>query len=159
ARSVVVCALIIVAFLGVALTLSSSIARPLRAIAEETRRIRHLELDDRPLPDTVFEEIAEINEVFASLKTGLRAFQKYVPFKLVRMLLAEGIEPQLGGRAEELTIFFSDIRGFAAYAEGTDPTVLAQVLGGYLQTMAETLADHGGTVDKFIGDAVMAFWN
>jgi adenylate cyclase len=158
ARSAAVSVLVIGLFVGLGLLLSESIARPLRVIAEETHHLRRLEFDDRPLPDSVFEEIAEINDVFANLKTGLRGFQKYVPVKLVRMLLAEGTEPRLGGRVEELTLFFSDIRGFAAFAEANEAT-LAAVLGRYLQTMAETVADHGGTVDKFIGDAVMAFWN
>jgi adenylate cyclase len=159
ARAVAVSALVIILFVFLGLALSESIARPLRVIADETRRIRRLELDDRTLPDSVFEEVAEINDVFHSLKTGLRAFQKYVPVKLVRILLAEGTEPVLGGRVEELTVFFSDVRSFASYAEANEPATVAGVLGGYLQTMAETVAAHGGTVDKFIGDAVMAFWN
>jgi adenylate cyclase len=159
ARSAGLSALIIAVFVMAGLAFAGSIAGPLRRIAEETRRIHGLEFDERPLPDTVYEEIAEINQVFAHLKTGLRAFEKYVPVKLVRMLLAEGTEPRLGGRVEELTLFFSDIRGFSAHAEGTDPMVLAAELGRYLQTMAETVDAHGGTVDKFIGDAVMAFWN
>lgn len=159
ARSVAFSAFVIVLFVGLALLLSEAIARPLRVIAEETQRIRDLELDDRSLPDSVFEEIAEINDVFAKLKTGLRGFQKYVPVKLVRMLLEGGAEPQLGGRVEELTIFFSDVRSFAAFAESREPPALAAALGRYLQTVAETVAAHGGTVDKFIGDAVMAFWN
>jgi adenylate cyclase len=159
ARSIAVGVVVMILFIALGLVLSESIARPLGVIADETRRIRRLELDDRRLPDSIFEEVAEIIDVFDSLKTGLRSFQKYVPIKLVRSLLAEGTEPVLGGRVEELTVFFSDIRGFAAYAEAHDPTVLADVLGRYLQTMAETVAAHGGTVDKFIGDAVMAFWN
>jgi adenylate cyclase len=159
AQSLAVSTMVIAAFVVLGLALSGAITRPLHAIAEETERIRQLELDDRKLPPTVFEELAEINQVFQGLKTGLRAFQKYVPVKLVRILLAEGTEPILGGRVEELTIFFSDIRGFSTLAEAHEPTALADILGRYLQSTAETVAAHGGTVDKFIGDGVMAFWN
>jgi adenylate cyclase len=159
ARSVAFSIVVIALFVGLALLVAGSIARPLRVIAKETQRIRQLEFDDRPLPDSRFQEIAEINDVFAKLKTGLRGFEKYVPVKLVRMLLEGGAEPQLGGRVEELTLFFSDIRHFASFAEASEPTALAGALGRYLQTVAETVAAHGGTVDKFIGDAVMAFWN
>jgi adenylate cyclase len=159
ARGAVVSTLIIGLFLGLAMLLANMISKPLLAIATETDRIRRLEFEDRVMPDTVFEEIADINAVYANLKTGLRGFQKYVPFRLVRSLLAEGTEPRLGGNMEELTLFFSDIRGFTSLAEGVDPGELATVLGDYLKMMAEIVADEGGTVDKFIGDAVMAFWN
>jgi adenylate cyclase len=159
ARSAIFSAVVILLFVGVGLLLSGSLARPLRAIASETRRIRDLELDHRPLPDSIFEEVAAINDVYATLKTGLRGFQKYAPVKLVRMLLAEGTEPVLGGRVEELTIFFSDVRSFTSFAESTDPTTLGDTLGRYLHLVAETVAAHGGTVDKFMGDGVMAFWN
>jgi adenylate cyclase len=158
-RSAIFSALVILVFVGAGLVLSGSLAKPLRAIAVETGRIRDLELDHRPLPDSIFEEVAEINDVYATLKAGLRGFQKYVPVKLVRMLLAEGTEPVLGGRVEELTIFFSDVRSFTSFAEATDPAELADALGSYLHMVAETIADHGGTVDKFMGDGVMAFWN
>jgi adenylate cyclase len=159
ARSAIFSALVILLFVGVGLLLSGSLARPLHAIAVETRRIQGLEFDSRPLPDSIFEEVAEINDVYATLKAGLRGFQKYVPVKLVRMLLAEGAEPVLGGRVGELTIFFSDVRSFTTFAEGTDPTSLGDVLGSYLHLVAEAVAAFGGTVDKFMGDGVMAFWN
>ena len=159
ARGVLASIAIIGLFLGLALLMANLISKPLLAIATETDRLRRLEFEDRTMPDTVFEEIADINAVYANLKTGLRGFQKYVPFRLVRSLLAEGTEPQLGGRTEELTLFFSDIRGFTSLAETIAPDELATVLGDYLKTMAEIVADERGTVDKFIGDAVMAFWN
>ena len=79
--------------------------------------------------------------------------------KLVRLLLESDQDPQLGGRAEELTILFSDIRGFSTFAETSSPQAVADRLGSYLGLMADTIDRRHGTVDKFIGDAVMAFWN
>lgn len=158
-RGAVVSVLVIAFFVVLTIALASSIAKPLGILAEETRRIQTLDLADRPLPDSIFEEVAELNDVLSGLKTGLRAFGKYVPVNLVRILLAEGVEPTLGGRVEELTILFTDVREFTAFAEEHDPAELARVLGAYLKMMTETVGEHGGTVDKFIGDAVMAFWN
>jgi adenylate cyclase len=79
--------------------------------------------------------------------------------RLVRMLLEEQAEPRLGGRMETMTIFFSDIRGFTALSESMRPQELADQLGEYLQSMSEVISEHGGTVDKFVGDGIMAFWN
>lgn len=159
ARNAAVSLAIIAGFLTLAFLLGNSVSSSLRAIAEETGRLRALDLDERPMPDTIFEEIADITTVYGNLKAGLRGFQKYVPWRLVRGLLSEGVEPQLGGRAETLTILFSDLEGFTTFAEAQPPDALGRVLGDYLAVVAGIIAEEGGTVDKFIGDAVMAFWN
>jgi adenylate cyclase len=68
-------------------------------------------------------------------------------------------EARLEAEPKELTLFFSDIRAFSTTVESLPSQALAEWLGDYLEVMAETVSEHGGTVDKFIGDAVMAFWN
>lgn len=142
-----------------AVLLGRRISRSLHAIVDETSRLRGLEFDERALPDSPFEEISEVLGAYGRMKVGLRAFQKYVPIKLVRLLLESDQDPQLGGRVEDLTILFSDIRGFSTFAESSSPKDIADRLGSYLGLMAETIDRRHGTVDKFIGDAVMAFWN
>jgi adenylate cyclase len=139
--------------------LSRAVTHSLHGITEETNLIRRLSFEERDLGNSRFEEIVEITNAYRSLKRGLRALEKYVPIKLVRTLLVNDEEPVLGGRVEELTIFFSDIRGFSTFSEELAPEKLADMLGQYLQTMTNVVSDSGGTVDKFIGDAVMAFWN
>jgi adenylate cyclase len=151
-------AVVAVAFL-VALAIGRAIARPLHALAEETHLIRRLDFQTSPARPSAFEEISEIQQAYANMKVGLRAFEKYVPVKLVRLLLESGHEARLGGRVEELTILFSDIRGFSTFAERMEPEELARRLGAYLGLMADTIGASGGTVDKYVGDAVMAFWN
>jgi adenylate cyclase len=146
-------------FLTGAALLAKSISGPLHAIAVETEHLRRFDFSERPLPDTVFEEIADVNGVFGSLKSGLRGFGKYVPLKLVQELLADGTEPVLGGRSEELSILFSDIHGFTGFSEEIGVADTAQVLGDYLAGIAGIVADESGTVDKYIGDGMMAFWN
>ena len=88
---------------------------------------------------------------------GLAAFRKYIPADLVRMLLREGVEPRPGGSVRTLTVMFADIAGFTGLSERLGDRIIP-LLSGYLDIMSREVNTHGGTIDKFIGDAVMAFW-
>jgi adenylate cyclase len=63
------------------------------------------------------------------------------------------------GQSRDMTVLFSDIRGFTNFSEKLPPTELAEVLNAYLSTMTRIVQQHQGTIDKYIGDAIMAFWN
>src|SRR5262249_17356976 len=92
-------------------------------------------------------------------KTALRAMGKYVPVELVRQLFAHNEEPAPGGALRDVTLLFTDIEGFTSITETLAPQRLAEALGHYLEAMTRAVHGEGGTVDKFIGDAVMALWN
>jgi adenylate cyclase len=89
----------------------------------------------------------------------MRSMGKYVPMDLVRRLYHRGEEPRLGGEATELSALFTDIKGFTEFAEIEEAGVVAARLGQYLQVMVSVIQARKGTIDKFIGDSVMAFWN
>ena len=92
-------------------------------------------------------------------KAHLRAvFSQYVSKTVVDKVLADPARAKLGGERKELTVLFSDIRGFSAFAEGMGPEALASFLGEYLTPMTDLVLESGGTLDKYIGDAVMAIW-
>jgi adenylate cyclase len=93
------------------------------------------------------------------MKSGLRSFSKYVPDDLVRRLLASGKEAMLGGEVRELTVFFSDIEGFTLHSEQVSPSVLVHQLGDYFEILSRRLRQHSGTIDKFIGDGLLVFFN
>ena len=86
------------------------------------------------------------------------AFQQYVPPGLIRQLLERPELLRLGGEEKPLTVMFTDIRGFTALAEGLSPTALVERLNEYFSEMTEVLFQNWGTLDKYIGDSIMAFW-
>ena len=91
------------------------------------------------------------------MATGLAAFRKYIPADLVRSLIGRGIAPEPGGTVRGMTVMFADIAGFTGLSERLGESIIP-LLSRYLDIMAREVASHGGTIDKFIGDAVMAFW-
>jgi len=86
------------------------------------------------------------------------AFSQYVAKEVVDELIADPSKVKLGGERRELTILFSDIRGFTSLSEKMQPEELVHYLNDYLSAMTEVVLTHRGVVDKFIGDAVMALW-
>lgn len=85
-------------------------------------------------------------------------FSSYVNPDLVDILIQNPDMMQLGGQEKEVTILFSDIRGFTTLSEGMTPKELIDFLNIYLTRMTDILMEHKGTLDKYIGDAVMGFW-
>jgi adenylate cyclase len=83
-------------------------------------------------------------------------FGKYVSPRVVDQLVQN--PPELGGVDKELTVFFSDIRGFSTLSESMSPQDLLNHLNVYYSSMTDLILEYGGTLDKYIGDAIMAFW-
>jgi adenylate cyclase len=90
-----------------------------------------------------------------------RAFSQYLSPALVERLARDPSQLRLGGEVRALTILFCDIRGFTTIAEGMkgDPERLTTLINRLLTPLSEVVMAHGGTIDKYIGDCLMAFWN
>jgi adenylate cyclase len=88
-----------------------------------------------------------------------RAFKHYVSPEVIDQIIANPQSFALGGERRELTIFFSDIEGFTSLSERTDPVSLTRLLNRFLSEVSAIVLSHGGTIDKYQGDAVVAFWN
>ncbi|MFA5062417.1 MAG: adenylate/guanylate cyclase domain-containing protein [Patescibacteria group bacterium] len=85
-------------------------------------------------------------------------FSKYVSKEVVKEILKDPGKVKLGGQEKEITVFFSDIRGFTTLSENTKPQELVKILNRYFTLMTEEVLKYGGVLDKYIGDAIMAFW-
>ena len=85
-------------------------------------------------------------------------FGQYVPPELVDEMARDPEAYSMVGRNVELTVLFSDVRGFTTISEGLDPQELSQLMNEYLGAMTEVIRKNRGTLDKYIGDAIMAFW-
>jgi hypothetical protein len=118
---------------GLAFVLSSRVARPLAELASQMDEVGQLRLVDAPARDTLFAEIAMMDDALSRMKKGLRSFASYVPRDLVRAMLASGQEAVLAGDVKPLTIFFSDIAGFTTIAESMKPDALVKLLAGYFR--------------------------
>ncbi len=87
------------------------------------------------------------------------AFSHYLSPAMVDKLADNPEALTLGGEEKELTVLFCDIRGFTSLSEGLDPVELTDLLNNFLTPMTTTLLEQGATIDKYMGDAIMAFWN
>lgn len=133
------------------------IAAPLARVAGELGHVERFELSRVRRHDSRLTEIDALSDAIARMATGLAAFGKYLPADLVRTLVKEGIDAKPGGSNREITVLFADIAGFTGLSERLGDKIVP-LLGSYLDLLSNTIGAHRGTVDKFIGDAVMAFW-
>ena len=86
-------------------------------------------------------------------------FQRFVPPQVVDLVLHDPAGLQLGGRRRDVTVLFTDIRGYTAYSEQMPPERVVEMLNDYLSLAANVIMSYGGTLDKYIGDGLMAIFN
>lgn len=154
----VVVALALVAAATSAIFAGIMFRRPLSGLSSQLALIEHFELDRvRHLP-TVLSELDEFSLALKKMATGLASFGRFIPSEVVRMLVAEGAEAKPGGQTREITVMFADLPGFTEMSEKLGPAI-EPYLSQFLTLAVEIVHREKGTVDKFIGDEVMAIWN
>ena len=136
------------------------ISEQLKAVAYEMVELSNLNISPREFSSksTFVKEVNLMNVSTDRLKIGLSSFAKYVPIDLIHNLIQSGQPARLGGRKNEMTVLFSDLARFTELAEQLPPVRLLEILSEYFTAMGEIINKRQGQIDKFIGDAIMAFW-
>ncbi|WP_342236060.1 adenylate/guanylate cyclase domain-containing protein [Inquilinus sp. OTU3971] len=145
--------------LGIVMAASRALARPLRRVTAELGQIMRFDFHGSGSARSRIEEIRSLSSAIGVLGLTLRTFAAYVPGQIVRGILGQTLVPALGGRRQPVTVLFSDVAGFTALAEGLPPEELMERTSRYFSALGEELIAGGATIDKYIGDSVMAFWN
>ncbi len=149
--------------LGFAFLVSGGVMRPVRRLVAGARAVEAGRLDDT-LPVTSKDEIGQLTGVFNRMVEQLRlkerireTFGKYIDPQVVEGLIDR---PALGtsGQRRVMTVLFCDLKGFTSVSEGMTPQGLVKIMNRYLTTMSEAIRNEHGVIDKYIGDAIMAYW-
>ena len=138
--------------------LARGLSRGLESVSRQLQAIQELKFIETEMSPSKIREVADLQSGFSLLRNALKTFAQYVPLDVVRQLVESGQPLGLGVEPRALTIFFSDLENFSTIAEKLTPEDLLRQVSEYFSVVTEAIAVEQGTVDKFIGDAVMAFW-
>ncbi len=137
---------------------AKKVSSPIRKLASEVDNIRQLELQSETRILSKINEIRQINTAIASIRRVIKSFCKYLPKEIVKDLIDNREEITLGGKKKKVSIFVSDINNFTSIAEALPIDLLTNLLGEYFDVMSKIILESHGTIDKFIGDGILAFW-
>jgi class 3 adenylate cyclase len=154
------------AILGLTFSLfvSSGITRPVRRLLDGTRAVEAGRLDGS-IDITTQDEIGQLTAAFNAMVVQLRrnekmreTFGRYIDPRVVETLLDRPALAATDGQRRVMTVLFCDMKGFTSLSEGMTPQGLVKVMNHFLTAMSEQIRNNHGVIDKYIGDAVMAYW-
>lgn len=140
--------------------LAKGVTAPVQRLVEAMEKIRGGNYDFQ-LSLSSHDEIGKLARSFNEMVNGLKErllMSKFVSSSTVEMIRQEGGKLHLGGERRNVTVFFSDIRGFTAYSEQVQPEVVIDLLNGYLSAQSKLIIKHHGIIDKYVGDEVVAIF-
>jgi class 3 adenylate cyclase/ABC-type nitrate/sulfonate/bicarbonate transport system substrate-binding protein len=137
---------------------SRRLSRPIEGVSQDLRSIEDLSFKHAAPVTSHIKEIRELQAAVGLFETSLRSFSSFVPLDVVRKLIKTGIPLTLGVEPRFMTVLFTDLQDFSTLAEHMAPNDLLSQLSVYFEAVSQAIAEEHGTVDKFIGDGVMAFW-
>jgi len=134
---------------------------PLRKVSKCLGEISRLEFNEHQVikSSSMFSEVARLQDAASAVRGGLNAFIKYVPPQVCSNLLAGTLQPRLQLTATQVSVMFLDVVDFTAMSERENPQKLAVALARCFNALVASISANSGTIDKFIGDSIMAFWN
>ena len=161
-RRMIVSLIVGLVALVAAIIIGRKIARPIVNFSTAAGRIRDLEVSQvAELPGSVFRELNDQSQSFNAMLRALRAlrwFELYVPKKLVGQLVKRGDVQEMISDTSNITVMFTDIAGFSTISQGLSALDVAALVNHHFTLIGACIEAEEGTVDKFMGDSVMAFW-
>ncbi len=153
--------LVVVMIISVILSiiLARSASKPIEGLVLFAQKIGRLDFDHKIISVSKITEIKNLSDSMRLMQIGLQSFIRYLPKEMLKSLFDAGSEAKVNVIEKDLTIMFTDIANFTSYAEILDPKELVLQLNEFLGCFTSAIYKNRGTVDKYIGDAVMAFWN
>ena len=137
----------------------SRMSTSLKRITAQASRLRTLATPDNAPVTSYVAEIDELGRTMAVAQRSIWSFARFVPKDIVKGIIDSSISTELHGVRQDVTILFTDVSNFTGIAEAADPDSLMRQTSRHLTALTEPFLAEGGTVDKFIGDSVMVFWN
>jgi adenylate cyclase len=134
-------------------------SRSLKRITAQASRLRTLAATDEAPVTSRITEIYELGRVLVVAQRSILSFARFVPKDIVQGIVDGSISTELHGVRQEVTILFTDVTNFTGIAEAADPDALMHQTSRHFAALTQAFLAEGGTVDKFIGDSVMVFWN
>ncbi|MES2584058.1 MAG: adenylate/guanylate cyclase domain-containing protein [Pseudomonadota bacterium] len=138
--------------------LSKGLSKPIEQLADDVSSIREFNFAKTQQVVSRVREIAGLARAVRMLAQALESFTSYVPRGLVQQLMESGQGTRLGVESRYLTLFFTDLEGFSTLSESEPSQQLLERVSDYFSSVTNAIEREQGTVDKYIGDAVMAFW-
>lgn len=135
------------------------ISKPIVILSREIDKIRQMQLYSDTRVESRIREIHLMDESIASMRSAVRSFARYVPKEIVHRLFSQHKEIELGGEKKEVTVLFTDIADFTTITEEQPTDLLMKLLAEYFDGLSKIILENQGTIDKYIGDSIMAFWN
>jgi adenylate cyclase len=139
--------------------LASRIAGPLHNITRELGEVAQMRINEIAPSKSILREVNTLGEALGSMKSALQSLERYVPPEVARRLVTGGKAATIGVEERRLSIFVSDIEGFTGIAETLDGNYLIEELNSYFDNMTLAIQVRHGTIDKFMGDGILAFFN
>ena len=157
-RTIIIATIIFIISTFIMVVIARRISRPLEKLVKEANKLTNFDLTGNLSVKSDLQELKDMESALVAMKRSLSAFSKFVPKSLVQKLLKKGGEQKLGGKDAEMTFFFTDVEGFASVSEKLPADKLIVHLSEYFESLTHIIMGQNGTVDKYIGDAIMAFW-
>lgn len=156
--AMVISAIVLITSVVFVYVLASHLFGPMRRLVKNTELVNQMRLGEIEHVPSRFREIQSMDAAILGMKTSLQTLAKFVPAAVARNLIESGKEAEVGGELTELTFFFSAVAEFGSLCRTLPPERITSLLAAQLDRFTRAILRSQGTIDNYLGEAIMAFW-